>query len=97
MLTPLARRVVSRIRCLNRSKALGAIMRLISGTGTKANKAGRGGNWLNRIFRRKPVALKQPLLIAVAIAVVTLPFTQNPARAGGVLVGVTPLLRQLPK
>src|SRR5437016_741496 len=31
MLTPFARRVISRIRCLNRSKALGAITRLTSG------------------------------------------------------------------
>ena len=37
MLTPLARRVVSRIRCLNRSKAFGAIMRLISGPALKLN------------------------------------------------------------
>src|SRR5205809_7569472 len=37
MLTPLARRVVSRIRCLNRSRAFGAIMRLTSGPALKLN------------------------------------------------------------
>jgi hypothetical protein len=37
MLTPLARRVVSRIRCLNCFRAFGAIMRLISGPVLKLN------------------------------------------------------------
>src|SRR5437773_1955716 len=37
MLTPFARRVISRIRCLNRSKALGAITRLTSGPAVKLN------------------------------------------------------------
>jgi hypothetical protein len=36
MLTPFARRVISRIRRLNRSKALGAITRLTSGPAVKA-------------------------------------------------------------
>src|SRR5215831_13354456 len=36
-LTLLARRVISRIRCLNRSKALGAIRRLTSGPTVKLN------------------------------------------------------------
>jgi hypothetical protein len=38
MLTPLARRVFSRIRRLNRSKAFGAIMRLISGPVAQAQQ-----------------------------------------------------------
>src|SRR5438105_6136031 len=37
MLTPLARRVVSRIRCLNRAKAFGAMARLTSGPAVKLN------------------------------------------------------------
>src|SRR5215469_8155580 len=37
MLTPWARRVVSRIRCLNRSRAFGAMMRLTSGPALKLN------------------------------------------------------------
>jgi len=37
MLTPLARRVISRIRALNRSRALGAIVRLTSGPAVKLN------------------------------------------------------------
>ncbi len=37
MLTPLARRVISRIRCLNRSRDFGAILRLISGPPVKLN------------------------------------------------------------
>jgi hypothetical protein len=41
-------------------------------------------------FSEKTGGLKQPLLIAVAIAAVTLPFHSEPGggRAGGVLVGV---------
>ena len=37
MLTPLARRVISRIRCLNRSKAFDAMTRLTSGPVVKLN------------------------------------------------------------
>src|SRR5436305_11347752 len=37
MLTPLALRVMSRIRCLNRSRDFGAIMRLMSGPAVKLN------------------------------------------------------------
>ena len=37
MLTPLALRVISRIRCLNRSSDFGAIVRLISGPVVKLN------------------------------------------------------------
>jgi hypothetical protein len=37
MLTPLALRVISRIRRLNRSRDFGAIMRLISGPAEKLN------------------------------------------------------------
>src|SRR5260370_10592187 len=37
MLTPLALRVVSRIRCLNRSSDFGAIVRLMSGPAVKLN------------------------------------------------------------
>src|SRR5258706_973248 len=37
MLTPLARRVMSRIRCLNRSRDFGAIVRLMSGPAAKLN------------------------------------------------------------
>src|ERR1017187_6303552 len=37
MLTPFARRVISRIRRLNRSKAFGAITRLTSGPAVKLN------------------------------------------------------------
>ena len=37
MLTPFARRVISRIRCLNRSKTFGAITRLTSGPAVKLN------------------------------------------------------------
>src|SRR5262250_1751563 len=37
MLTPFARRVISRIRCLKRSKAFGAMVRLISGPSLKLN------------------------------------------------------------
>ena len=37
MLTPFARPVISRIRCLNRSKAFGAITRLTSGPAVKLN------------------------------------------------------------
>ena len=37
MLTPLALRVISRIRCLNRSRDFGAILRLMSGPAVKLN------------------------------------------------------------
>jgi hypothetical protein len=37
MLTPLALRVISRIRCLNRSRDFGAIVRLMSGPAEKLN------------------------------------------------------------
>ena len=37
MLTPLAFRVISRIRCLNRSSDFGAIVRLMSGPAVKLN------------------------------------------------------------
>src|SRR5437660_1377099 len=37
MLTPLALRVISRIRCLNRSSDFGAIVRLMSGPAVKLN------------------------------------------------------------
>src|ERR1700704_6366734 len=37
MLTPLALRVISRIRCLNRSSDFGAIVRLMSGPAAKLN------------------------------------------------------------
>src|ERR1039458_10477350 len=37
MLTPFARPVISRIRCLNRSKAFGAMARLTSGPAVKLN------------------------------------------------------------
>ena len=37
MLTPLALRVMSRIRCLNRSSDFGAIVRLMSGAAVKLN------------------------------------------------------------
>jgi hypothetical protein len=37
MLTPLARRVISRIRSLNRTRAFGAITRLTSGPTVKLN------------------------------------------------------------
>jgi hypothetical protein len=37
MLTPFARRVISRTRALNRSKALGAMTRLTSGPAVKLN------------------------------------------------------------
>src|SRR5215468_3292881 len=37
MLTPLALRVMSRIRCLNRSSDFGAIVRLMSGPAVKLN------------------------------------------------------------
>ena len=37
MLTPLAFRVISRIRCLNRSRDFGAIVRLMSGPAVKLN------------------------------------------------------------
>jgi multisubunit Na+/H+ antiporter MnhB subunit len=49
-------------------------------------------------FSQKTVGLKQPLLIAVAIAALTLPFHSEPGggRGGGVLVGVTTCLHILP-
>ena len=56
MLTPLARRVVSRIRCLNRSKAFGAIMRLISGPVLKLNPRSLPVKILSRVFRGKFLA-----------------------------------------
>src|SRR5215467_9582267 len=37
MLTPFARRVISRTRCLNRSRAFGAMTRLTSGPAVKLN------------------------------------------------------------
>src|ERR1700730_16541499 len=37
MLTPFARRLISRIRCLNRSKAFGGMARLTSGPAVKLN------------------------------------------------------------
>jgi hypothetical protein len=44
-------------------------------------------------FSQKTVGLKQPLLIAVVIAAVTMPFHSEPGggQGGGVLVGVTPV------
>src|SRR5205823_6773478 len=41
-LTLFARRVISRIRCLNRSKAFGAMTRLTSGPAVKLNPRPRG-------------------------------------------------------
>jgi hypothetical protein len=77
MLTPLARRVISRIRRLNRSKALRAITRLTSGPTVKLNP---------RNFRScgRATALFVSFTLSLSFCVmncVTLSITRCPARS----------------
>src|SRR5207253_4352057 len=77
MLTPLARRVISRTRRLNRSRALGAMARLTSGPAVKLNP--RNLPWQQWVQRPQSLWLRKVFLqvhlwvgIGIGIYVVTI-------------------------